>query len=467
MADSTSSILSTVRCCAANLGLFAALAAPQAGAPPPRAAAEPFVEFKAKSGTRVSVLEVKEAPKETLFAFVPTGLLDDAAGQTQMAHVLEHMLIRSTDQEGLSDGEMTFNGETNEVALRLEVIAPPKQTAAALKKMVGWLQATGFEAAVLEAEKPKIASELDTTCASGFTHKWAWAAWNQVARRGRSQAAVRGDVMAATAEQVEAADDERVDLAKVRIVAVGPVAADVIRSLAQEELAKGAGLGALAGPLAGAGAKRHEAEAAKRAKESQPLASGDLAATWDLPNSHLLAWYLLPNASADDAAAALVLSQWIGVKLQSDAKLQAKRVVALASADAVVPEGRVVMLSASIPAGADFGAVLAEFDGALANPMAATAQFGTIDDFLKAEAAEFSRPPDFPALRRQLAGRPGVDLLEAQFALNLALREQASGHGSGELGAAVSRLTKSKLEALVKERLAPAKRSTLKLSPKG
>lgn len=451
-----------------GLALFAALAAPQAGPPAAHAeGAERFVEFKAGPGTRFSVFEAKEAPKETFFAFLPTSLLEDEAGQTQMAHVLEHMLIRSTDKEGLSDGELTFNGETNEVALRLELFAPPKLAQSRLKKLLGWLQATEFDATVLEAEKQKIAGELDATCANGFTHKWALAAWNQVARRGRDHAAVRGDVMAAKAEQVEAAADARVDLAKVRIVAAGPLSVAAVKSMAEQEFAKFLGLGALSGPLAGAAAKRHEAEAAKRAKDLKPLASGSLEATWDLQNGHLLVWYLLPNATADDAAAALVLSQWIGVRLQSDPALRARKIVALASADAVVPEGRVLMLSAPLPAASDFPSGLTAFDAAVAQLFAPSPQLGTIEDFVKREAAEFAAAPDLRALRRQYAGQPAVDLLEAQVALNYAMRELSSNHTCGELSAALARLTRAKLDALVKERLGPKQRSTLRLSPKG
>jgi predicted Zn-dependent peptidase len=456
----------------ALLALLALLAVPQAGPPAARPPANgPFVDFEAGPGTRFSVLEAKQAPKESLFAFVPTSLLDDAAGQTQMAHVLEHMLIRSTEKEGLSDGEITFNGETNEVALRLEVFAPPKLAQAGLKKLLGWLQATEFDAAVLEAEKQKIAAEIESTGRNGFTHKWAIAAWNQVARRGRSHAAVRGDVTAATAEQVEAAADDRVDLSKVRIVAVGPLPVAAVKSLAQQELAQAQGLGALAGGLAGATAKRHEAEAAKRARDLKPLASGELEATWDLQNGHALAWFLLPNATADDAAAALVLSLWIGVRLQADPDLKARKIVAIASSDAVVPEGRVVMLSASLPVDADlpggFAACDRAFDAAVAQLFIPSPQLGLMEEFLKREAAELGSTPDFQTLRRQLAGRPGLDLLEAQVALNLAMRELSSNHTSSELAAAVGRLTKAKLEALAKERLAPKRRSTLHLRPKG
>src|SRR5215471_15460838 len=86
----------------------------------PASGSEPFAEWKPDGGPRFSVLEVKDAPRETFLAFLPCGLLSDDAGQTQFAHVMEHMLIRSTDRSGLAAGEIRFNGETNDVALRLD-----------------------------------------------------------------------------------------------------------------------------------------------------------------------------------------------------------------------------------------------------------------------------------------------------------------------------------------------------------
>jgi hypothetical protein len=125
------------------------------------------------------------------------------------------------------------------------------------------------------------------------------------------------------------------------------------------------------------------------------------------------------------------------------------------------------MLSGSLPTGADAAGVQAEFDAAIAGILAPTPQFGAIENFLKSASREFAGLPDFKAMRRQFAGRPGAELLEAQVALSIAMREQAARRPCGELADAVARLTRSKLEALVKERLAPSKRSTLRLAPKG
>jgi hypothetical protein len=432
----------------------------------PVAGNEPFAEWKPEGGPRFSVLEVKDAPRQGFLAFLPCGLLADEPGEAQFAHLMEHMLIRSTDKSGLSDGAITFNGETGDIALRLDVDAPPALASAALKKLLGWLQATEVDGDLLAAEKKNIALEIENTSRSGFTHKWALAAWNQVARLGQEHASVRGDVERATVDQVEAAIDAHVDLSRVRIVAAGPLSLKQVKELAEPLLAQANGLGALGGALSGLGAKRHEIEAEKRkAKGEPPLATGDRVAKWDLPNTHLIAWYVLPDASADDAVEALALAQLLSFQFQQNATLAPKKIVALASADAAVPAGRLLMLSASLPSADDAKVALAAFDAAIAALPSAKAP--SLDEFVKMAAAEFSGLPDWKALRRQAGGGPMAERIELQVALTIAQRELATGRSFGALGAAFAKLTRARLESTIALRLVVSKRATLLLAPGG
>ncbi len=425
---------------------------------------EPFAEWRPDGGPRFSVLEVKDAPREAFFAFLPCGLLSDDAGQAQFAHLMEHMLLRSTDPSGLSAGEIRFNGETVDVALRLDVDAPPRLAGEALKKLLGWLQATEVDGDLLAAEKKNIALEIENTARNGFTHKWAIAAWNQVARLGQDHASVRGDVERATVDQVEAVIDARVDLAKIRVVAAGPLSLKQVKELAGPLLAQANGLGALGGALAGLGEKRHANEDARRAANGEPsLATGDHMAKWDLPNAHLLAWYVLPDASVEDAAEAHALAQLLNLQLAQDKTLAPRKIVAFASGDASVPSGRLLMFSASLANADDAKAALAALDAALA----AVPKSSLLDGFVKSSAAELAGLPDWKAVRKQAAGKPGADLVEAQVALNFAQREMAMGHSTGELAAAFPKLTRSRLESTIALRLVVSKRATLLLVPGG
>ena len=74
--------------------------------------------FELSSGLRVTVVHATAAPKQTFFIMVPFGFLADDAGRSQFAHLVEHMVIRSTDPNSLSADGMNLNGETGALSMR-------------------------------------------------------------------------------------------------------------------------------------------------------------------------------------------------------------------------------------------------------------------------------------------------------------------------------------------------------------
>src|SRR5215470_1038349 len=123
----------------------------------PSTAGVKWVHFTLPGGVRVSVWQVAGAKKECAFTLLPLSLVDDDADRAQFAHLVEHMLIRSTDREGLQAGGITFNGETGALGLRLETFADPRDWQPALERHVRWLMADTFDAKVLAREKENIA----------------------------------------------------------------------------------------------------------------------------------------------------------------------------------------------------------------------------------------------------------------------------------------------------------------------
>ncbi len=429
-------------------------------------AGDAFVEHKLSNGVRLSVLELKDAPKQTFLAFVPVGLAHDDAGRAQWSHLLEHMLIRTTDPEGLADGDIVFNGETSDGALRLDVHAPPKQATLAAAKMIAWLSANSFDADVLEREKKNIEGELQTTVPRGYSHKWATAAWAQIVRHGAKEARVLGDVTDATVEMLEEYADAKLELGpRFRIVAVGPLPADEVRRIFDSQLTSGGGLDSLANALGGnpRGPKKG-GDAAPAAKPGD-LPHGELSGTWDLPATHLLEWYLLPDATPADRTSAMLLANLVAMKLQADGELSKAKIVALATADVALPQGRLFMLSASLPdAGARELAAKAfrrAIDGIEQAPPG-----GSLDAFVTMARNELSGFPDFKALRKQWSGRPGAELVEAQIVLALSMRESSSGLSFGELGAATNALTAKELLERRDRDLAADRASRLLLTPR-
>jgi len=431
--------------------LFAVLAAMSGG--------DAFARSKLPNGVELTVLEVKGAPRETFFAFLPLGLAHDDADCAQWSHVLEHMLIRTTDAEGLSDGELEFNGETSDGALRLDVYAPPELAERGVQKLVAWLTRGEFDGGVLEREKQNIGRELANSSANGYGHKWATAAWAQAVRHGRSATRVRGDVTDATVDGLRDYRRRKVAIdARVRLVAIGPLAADQVAKLFAAQF------GETATPDAAPASAPASTSSTHGSASLTELARGELAATWDLPTTHLVEWYLLPNATPLERATCSLLGNALALKLQADPELASAKIVALANADVELPQGRVLFLSASLPGVEAKDAAVAAFRRAL-DGLEQVAQFGSLDAFVGMARRELGGLPDFVQLRHQWKDRPGAEMLEAQLVLNVAMREWSTRMTFAELGAAVTATQAKDLLALRERWLASSAASRLLLTP--
>ena len=240
-----------------------------------------------ESGTDVTVLQVPDASMQTTFVFLPIGLTADAPHRAQFSHLLEHMLIRMRDADGLEENGIRFNGETTALALRLETMAPAEQWRRSIAKHAAWLAVREFDEDVLAVEKGRIAGEEASTVSRGYTHKWAFAGWNQIVNHGLEHAAVHGDVASAEIEQVAAFARSALRRSHLRVFSVGPVEPEKVVAAVRDEL------GGFASP-----AREPLAAAA------EPARGAVIEATWDLDRTHLLQWYGVPCGSAADRAAA-------------------------------------------------------------------------------------------------------------------------------------------------------------------
>src|ERR1043165_210925 len=102
-------------------------------------ASDPFVRHALPGGAEVCVLELPNAPGTSVFVILPFGLAGDEAGHAQGAHLLEHLLIRGVDPNGLEVEGLRINGETGAATLRLEVLAPAEKWREALARPARWL----------------------------------------------------------------------------------------------------------------------------------------------------------------------------------------------------------------------------------------------------------------------------------------------------------------------------------------
>ena len=301
------------------------------------------------SGVRVIAVHAPDAKKQTTFSFQPIHIASDDGGRAQWSHLLEHMLIRTTDGEGLSADGIVFNGETTDTYLRLETFTEPAKWKEALQRHATWLTARTFDAARLEREKGMIAMEEQHTAANGQTYKFALAAWNQVINRGQASAAVHGDVQQAKVDDVAAYARKVLRLdSSVLIATIGPMpVADV-----QAEIARLLGDSRVDGGEAGGAAGGGGGDAGDRAATAPATQPQSVSATWDLPTRHMIWWWPLPDDRPQTRAAAAGVSRALMMRVRSRRDVGKAIRSMLPHATVTTPRGSFMLLNACIAADA-------------------------------------------------------------------------------------------------------------------
>ena len=407
-----------------------------------------WVDFELENGIQVSMLYAPLAPQQALFTLLPLGLLDDAAERTQYAHLIEHLMIRTTDPVELQVGDLLLNGETTALALRLETFSNPEPWLEALERHAKWLQADHVEAEVLAREQLVIEQEEQQTAETGYTHKWAMAAWNQVVRHGATHVALHGDVAQATTERSLEYLRDRLRVGPgVRFVSVGPVTLDEVRPAIE------AALSGIEGESWAVSVPSVSPEVVRGVKDHQ--------ATWDLPRRHYIEWFPVPDRSALDRVSADALALLLNIKMQQRGGLRASGVLATAAADLVSPEGRWIAISASLPLGVDPSLVQKE----MATVKATLGDGGEAGSVVMQLTMQLTEMPDFAQVRDQMVGAPGLKWIEAQQALFMLYAQLNMGLALDELREAYAELTAADLVTFGEAVLRDGQRSTLMLEP--
>ncbi len=399
-------------------------------------------------GVRVMAMEVPGAQAETFFTFHPLHLGNDAANHPQWSHLVEHLLIRSTDPDELNLPGIALNGETMGDGMRLESIADPDKWKEALERHAKWLHVTTVDPAVLKTECERIDGEVRQTSLTGFTHKWAIAAWNQVARHGLDTVDVKSSIHTAAPDTALQYLRDTVALdSTVHFAAIGPVD---VASLHQE-------LDRLTADLT----PRAVTLPAAKAPRLEPAELLD--ATWDLDDSCIVRWIRLRDDG--ERGAAEVASQLIAMSLQRQDPGGKGLLRTLVIPSVVTPEG-VFMLAIARAADAT------EVDGA---PAALSKRIGSVvDDISKViplslaprqVATMFEAVPDF-AVQRSMTPPQYQRLVECQWLLQSASREFAWGCPREQITRVIGSAAAGDLRSLI-DRLAsdhPEAGGTLRLT---
>jgi hypothetical protein len=153
-------------------------------------AAPPTVtRWTLNNGIRVVVLHFQGSEHCAIFSLLPLGLCADGADCTQWSHLVEHLTLRTT---GPITDYRVRNAETMPSGMHLDWMGSAAKWKEGLDLQTKWLSGLPFDEQILREEVPKALSEVDSTVPQGFTHKWAFAAWNQIVRHQRDHVEVRG-----------------------------------------------------------------------------------------------------------------------------------------------------------------------------------------------------------------------------------------------------------------------------------
>jgi hypothetical protein len=359
-----------------------------AGAEPPT-----VERFDLPNGVRVIAIHMPGAARQATFTFLPLSLAADRVGEAQWSHLIEHMLIRSTDPLTLSPPGMLINGETMADSMRLETIAEPDAWRASIDRHAAWLAARDFHEETLEREKLAIAGEEAGTAMNRATHKWAIAAWNQAIRHGAKHVELHGNVATADVDRVEAAAAAVVPIdASVLVVSFGPAPANEVRALIEQSI------GTIpsdppdrAAPIVGAQfAGAHEA-------------------TWDLPTRHLLLWWRLPQDTPAVRAFARAVAPAIALQISRAPREWRGRVSGFVAPFVLGPGDSLVIL-ASVSAPPDLAAaeVIRFAVGRVHDLLDAPDRMASI---ARSTSASFAAWPDLDRLRATAPGNQSTTLV--------------------------------------------------------
>lgn len=356
-------------------------------------------------GVRVIIICAPNARRQSTFTFLPVHLGNDDAQRAQWSHLLEHMLIRTTDAEGLHADGVTFNGETTDTYLRLETMAEPARWKQALDRHARWVHAKAFDAQRLEREKTLIAGEEQSTSAQGFTDKFAIAAWNQIVTHNQPAANVHGDVQGANIDDVAAYAASRVRLDdSILIATIGPTSVDDMRAEIERLFAE-------VKPPA-----KSEPFTPPPVPATQPQT---LQATWDLPTRHMLWWWPLPDDRPQTLAAATAVARALMLRVRSRRDLAGAARQTLVHPAVVTRAGAFLVLDVCVNADAKPDAMtktVLECAAALCDRTAASSR-QSIVFAARLAAQELDPAPDFAAMSKHVA-EPVRDAVEGLWLLS-------------------------------------------------
>lgn len=409
-------------------------------------AAPPKVtRFTLNNGIRVVCLYVEDSTDVVILSYLPLGLVNDGKTKAQWSHLVEHLTIRTT---GPIDYK-TSNAETMADNMRLEFIGNTDNWTQGLERHAKWLSGLPFSEESLAEELPKALSEIDTTEARLATHKWAYAAWNQVFRHGETDISVRGDVQSAQLSELqEYRDLHLVQADRVLLCVIGGVESKTLQPVMEEQF----------------GSINLTAKTFPPATVTSETVK-DHTATWDINVTHYMETYAIPRPENVDYPALYIANALLNLVLMQDTELKELIGFVLCGVDLITPEQTYLQISASLKPNADIEVVMQRIR-LLINRLKQPENNAQVAMAAPSLSMQFSSPLDVDMIKRQNPGGVSEAMMLGNIGLWWGMLEYQYGETLPKLAGAFANVSADDVADVVNQYLTEDDRMTLVLTPR-
>ena len=408
-------------------------------------AAPPEVtRFTLSNGIKVVNLYVENSTVVGIFSYLPLGLAADGKAKTQWSHLIEHLTIRTT---GSIDFK-TSNAETMADHMRLDFMGDTDNWMDGLKRHAQWLSGLPFSAESLTEELPKALSEIDVTEKRLATHKWAFAAWNQVFRHGETAISMRGDVQSAQLRELEEYRDlHLVQADRVLMCVIGGVKAETLQPAMEEQL----------GSINLTAKKLPPVTVT-----SEPVK--DQVTSWDINVTHYMETYAIPNVENRDYPALYMASLLLRIACMQDAQLKELVGYIYCGIDLITPEQIYLYASASLKPDSEIEKVK-ERIGELINQLKQPGKNAMVPMYAMNLSMQLSSPPDLAIVMQQKPIGITEDMILGNIGLQWGMLEYQYGDTLPKLAGALANVSADDVADVVKRYLTEDTQMTLLLKP--
>ena len=408
-------------------------------------AAAKVTRFTLSNGIRVVNLHFKNSKDVGILSFLPLGLVSDGKAKAQWSHLINHLTIRTTGPIDYN----TSNAETIADSIRLEFRGNTDTWTQGLELHTKWLSGLPFSAESLAEELPNALSQIDHVEKNLATHKYAFAAWNQVFRHGETDIAVRGDIQSAQLHELqEYRDQHLVQADRVFLCVIGGVNPETLKQTMEKQL------GAI-----NLTTKRFP----------QPTVSPDIAkdqnATWDVNVTHYMETYAIPDTENEDHPALYVASLLLRLTCMQDAQLKELTGRVFCGVDLITPEQVYFYISASLKPDTDIERVKQRIRQ-LMTPLKQPENNTQVPMIAQSLSMELGTLPDMKTLMQYKPENVPESLMLLQFGVNWGTIEYQYGNNLSKLANAFADISAAEVASVVNRYLTEDRRMTLVLTPR-